>query len=337
MAQMASNTSSLIDTWTTTPAALQFPVLNEISIPEQSGDLNGIIALKNYGPDDELAIFREGDAWTLLGVGSDDYTLAKVNGEGGCVSVRGIADVGGSLIVIGNGQIYEFSNGTMQPIGDKIRPLIKGVNLSTASAEYMKDENVVLISTSEGTFVWNVANREWEGAPKNAFTKWTICPKGMCQCKAPTDNGQFLMGFSGSAYVYEYGGQTDDGTTINFKYRTKLFDFDTFAEVKQLRSMKALTTARTLTPFVARLILNDGEKIESQTVTVRFIGGIWGTDVWGSFVWGGGDAVVADIPISDDLLCNFFAVEVESTDVYDLTLYKIAVEYFFENRRREEA
>jgi len=316
--------------WNTTPLAdMRFDSINYIEIKGQTSDKNGIIALKAYSNNDELLVCRENDSWLLLGVGTSDYSLHKVSGVAGCVSPRGIAEQSdGTLVIMGNQEVYLMAGSNLYPIGEKVTPLFTNYNMNSCCAVYDPIRDLVLMSYPDGTLVWNNSVKNW--------TRWDLSFAGACCCKATNDSSRMLMSKATALYIYQIGGNSDDTANISWKIRTKAFDLGYFGEKKFFRSLKSLQTTPVKTPFTAKISINDGDLTDSHVMTLPSAGVTWGSSNWAAFNWSGTKKLVGAVIFREGLIGNTFDVEISNSDDDGFILYKLAVEMYTEERRREE-
>jgi hypothetical protein len=321
--------------WISDPSAMRFQLANYIDMPLRSGDNVGITAMQNYGKTDDLVIFRQNDTWVLSGVGTSDYQLINISGSAGCVSPRGVCVTPeGDMIVVGNDNIFEFTNGTMRPIGDRVKNRFAGKSMVNAVCEYDAVSDCVIISYPDGCLVWNIAARDWDEKPVRAWTEFSYQPAAMARCWKAIDYNKFYLALTGSNKLYYLDGITDDGSAFTWEYQSKDFDFEAFEVTKQFRSAQTLQKTTTTTPMTLNLIVNGGDVIDSKVVTVENKGIVWGGFIWGLGVWGGNSKLIGKIRFDDGLVGNLFSVYLTATSLYDIEIYRVAIEYYVDETRR---
>lgn len=211
---------------------------------------------------DKMIVYKERSANRFTFVGTDDilFDYEEVFSGEGPVSVDALEDMGDYHVFFGAANIYRYDGDfTYEPIGDKIRALIFGVNgelnpsaLATVSMFYVEelDELWIFIPTDNNArptkfyryrltedsfyernlgfevsgygFNTSIASRRWidlEGSWQDQDFRWV---SQLLQANSPTT---LLLDAAGEVYEYDYFEKKDLGVTIDYVLQTKDFRF----------------------------------------------------------------------------------------------------------------
>jgi hypothetical protein len=317
------------------PLEMDIKTDNWLPLPERTNDQSGITAMISFSPNDELLVTAENQVYALLGVGPLDYQFIKVSSNAGCVGPDAIcATPYGQVVMAGVNNIFLFEGGTITSIAtNKIIDKLRGLNLRQAKAWYSPKIDSVVISTYKECFVWNCATRGW--------TTWDSLEVAHAALFGSAVDGGTVVFCKGDPYLYEMGiGRDDDGEDFDMVVETKAFDFEVFAEEKQLRSVKVATDTFSLAPCSVEIICDDGVYELLQNVEIKKKVTLWSSTTakvgQSNVRYVGSTLSFGALSADTQSRGNTLAVRVTSRGDSPLTIYGIALELAQQKRRREE-
>ena len=309
------------DGYTTDPSDWNFATNNEIPIPDRSADTVGITNILSVGVEDSLLIFRENDVWKLLGEGINTYTLRRINSPSGCVSRDGaVVTARGDVVFVGNGNIYEYGDSGIVPIGNDIRDLIKGKDLSNAKTVYDPYYDIVIIGWEDQSLIWNCTPRSW--------TEFDIPVSSFIRFMAASEDNVIYFTKPGDGNVYKlFDSELDNGEDISWEIRSRDYVLGGFHDPVQLRDMKFLVDSNKEEPFELKAYA-DFETIRDVTATQKLEGLQWNVGRWNIDQWAAGTNVAIiqgedDNAKNQDAKGHSISFTLSQTGSDALTLYAV--------------
>ncbi|MEO3947621.1 hypothetical protein [Gorillibacterium sp. CAU 1737] len=203
--------------WTDTSSAGMFEFYTDDGGP--------VTGLKPYG--DSIIAFKANAIAEIVGTGqtAQKHRLVNISNSIGCVSAKTIQEVsapgGNFLFFLGQNDVYMFSGGRPQSIGNNIRKFINAINPAYTSRCF---------GATDGT-------RYFLGLVTGANTQPdTLCmfdPRfGIWRVNKTSDNLRYSAFFRNNWYAGDATGQTfkmlqgqsDNGSPVTWMYTTKDFD-----------------------------------------------------------------------------------------------------------------
>lgn len=186
------------------------------------GDVTG---LKPYG--ESVIAFKKDAMAEIVGTGntSQKHRLVAVSNSIGCVSFKTIQEVsspgGNVLIFLGQNDVYVYSGGRPQSIGNNIRTYLNAINPAQIGRCFGATDGtryflglVTGSNTQPDTFLMF--------DPR--FNAWRVNKKGdNLRYSAVLNNVWYTGDATGQTYRMQQG-QTDNGTPIAWSYTTKDYD-----------------------------------------------------------------------------------------------------------------
>lgn len=336
----------------------------------QVNDQHGINTLISTPATDDLIIGRDGDWAVLLGVGTTDYQLRMMGSTAGFVSQDGAVEDGSGLyFVMGNDIIYLINGGNSDDITtSRVKKLLAETPLSNVFCEYDQARSLVNFYLPNKTLVLSVGRDEFGNIISLAWSTDSRVVTSAHRHRSPLDKNAYWFTLAGNDprgtaqdHMYIAGGSADgyDYTPtpgspkipdpIIGTWESKIFDWNLFAETKQLRDFKSVQDAAVTTPFQVAvttyenkktihgpfdMVLNESGTVYRKTgdaggITYKLTGDADGIEYASSLKING------MMTFGNDTTCFQFSFKITFSTVTKLTVHKIAIEWKPKARRTD--
>lgn len=178
-----------------------------------------ITAVYNYK--DVKYLWKKDSMAGMYGTSYFDFRIMEVSNNIGCVNARTVAEVNGILFWLGRQDIYAFTQGNPNSIGNKVRGFFKRINwaaIATASAftdglRYYLNLPLDSATSPNIRLIYDTRYGRWRVAAKDE----------QYQCGTTLDGAIYALAAGGRAYHVNVG-TTDDGSAIPWSLTSKAFD-----------------------------------------------------------------------------------------------------------------
>lgn len=219
--------------FSTMPSAVYFSELGE---PEgvaadsffevRTNDGDRVTALKNY--QDALMVFKEKSFSRLTGDNPDNFFLASISDQYGCVSNRATAVYRDMLLFLDTMGIVRFNGANIEVMSERVEPIFDAMNIVAAR------DNAVAIHNRDRHEVWFAI--PCNGATFNnciivynylvdAFTKYEgVNPSSLTYMRADlASNAAFVGSYAGSVSYFHEEIHSDLGLGITYMFKSRFF------------------------------------------------------------------------------------------------------------------
>lgn len=224
--------------------------------------------------------------------------------------------------MVGNENVYLFDGQKITPIGDQIRPLLKGKNMAECFAFYYQPYDSVIIGCQSGCFVWNQATSGW--------SVFDIPIKCAAVYGSSGSYNKCVFARWDTPYLYLLdSGTADDGADIEWLIETKEFDLGEFMMERDLRAINIACETAITTPCkvtAVRYSKTDGmNSTPNVTATCMQGGPNWDEVNWDEFAWGDSCASIAIADFPPGLAGGIHKVSLGASDQNPITIYKLGL------------
>lgn len=215
------------------PSAVYFSELGE---PEgvaadsffevRTNDGDRVTALKAY--QNSLMVFKERSFSRLTGDNPDNFFLAELSDQYGCVSNRATAVYRDTLLFLDTSGIVSFNGANIAVMSERVEPIFDAMNINAAR------DNAVAIHNRDRHEVWFAI--PCNGATINnciivynylvdSFTKYEgVNPSSLTYMRADlTSNAPFVGSYTGSVSYFHADIHSDLGLGITYMFKSRFF------------------------------------------------------------------------------------------------------------------
>lgn len=214
-----------------------------------------------------VVVFKERSIWLISGNSPSTFFVRKVKPGVGCRSHHSIVNIGDVLLFLAEDGFYAFDGANADRIGserDPIGPAVRGRNFARdryCVGTYDFNGGAILWSFTSGsgaqndsTYVYFPDNARRVGAP--SWCLWNLGEVTHLALLTDSSTRQRELWFGqGDGYVCKSGGNNDNGSSIDFKWRTGRIDAGDWTRLKAW----------------GELTLETAVQSSSSALTVRFL------------------------------------------------------------------
>ncbi len=308
------------ETWTST---------DWIDISANDGtEITGLVVLL-----DTLYIFKNDSIYRLSGTNRDEFSLARMVTDVGCISNGSIQVINNKIIFQARDGFYLYDGGiNVVKISTKIEDTLDNLNSSrnglSVSANFKRKEQY-WVSVSSGASSQNDTILIFDYF-HNAWTRYDgIQSHSMAIVSDATDKEQLYTGdFDLGAIYLQDIGDNDNGGAIEAYYQTKWFRFPELQKSdKVLRLIRVFVEEEGDWDLVIEGKQDFMSSTVSETLTLTGEAAVYGTDIYGTGLYGGDQVIVGRFPVT--LRKNFFQLKFEnnnSNEPFSILGYEVFIE-----------
>lgn len=201
---------------------------NSVDTNIDPNDNDIIVALKSFY--DPMIVFKEYSIHRWDGSSTSDFAVKPVYKGIGCISAKGVVQVGGDLVFVSRHGVHSLAMteayGDLEekflsyPIRSELVALLQPLSRNQASLEYNPDTDMLFLAipVSGGTsyiYTYSFMAKKWARYP--GIEAWSLGLR-----RSTSDNKRYVYYGSKDGYVYQLEDSlyTDNGTAISSTVKT---------------------------------------------------------------------------------------------------------------------
>jgi hypothetical protein len=268
------------DDWTGTDG-----IDNVIEVATDDGDkITGIS--RQAG---NLVIFKTNSIHILYGSVRSQFTLKEAMPNIGCIAPRSIVNIYNRLYFLYRDGIYKFNGSDVEYISEKVKPKINLINNVEEVSGAWYDHHYYL-SYAEGAsesnnrvLVFDILHEAWSYFTGMNIEMWNNFD-GSQDGQVNLNTIYFADSTEGQIHNF-LTGTDDDGDSIDMRYTTKYFDFQSPEMIKEFRHLQISNISQG--DFYLDYDIDKGSKSGTAQISGYKTGDkyYWGLEDWGTLEW----------------------------------------------------
>lgn len=312
-----------------------------VDTPSKYGDYDDIVAIGSAGAIPIVVKERTmgrldalGVPDTLSSVDSVRYVYTELSDNIGGVYHSAGVQVYGEYVFLSRNNVYATNGKEVRPIADQMSPLLSRAGFTSAqrpkiSAINDETRKRILISFFESataTYADYILVGDYDKYPD---FRWTLYRPGLNRSTRPgirvgcfyskkTNSGAFdyyVGNTTSNGQIYELGeGNSDDGSPIYFKLKTKAYTFGDPAVQKLVKTctIQAEGDGSDYDMEVSSLLDLRTVEHDSQSISLDDEAAAWDTATWDTDTWGGGQQLSVDY--EPHIKCRYIQLVIRQID-----------------------